>query len=90
MVCVIDIAVDLTPVKMGPMIANYIVTDDEALAVGLGYGDKPNAWGDIIAPILHSKGCPKEATVIGNPYLQMKPRDEDTGYTTFVLYEKAQ
>jgi hypothetical protein len=83
------IAVDMWPIEMGPMIATYVVTDEEAREVGLEFGGSANVWGDVIAPILHKKGCPKEATVVGNPYLQMKPRTFETGYTTFVLYEKA-
>lgn len=76
---------------MGPLLAVYVITDKEAQAFDarLVVGGAINVWGDILAPLLWSKGCPKDATVIGNPHLQMRERKPGDEHTTFELYEKA-
>ena len=84
-----QIFVSFEPGKVGPMHAMYVVTDAEAHELGLKVGGNVNGWGDILAPLLWEKGCPKEATQVGNFLLQMQDRPEGANETVFVLFERA-
>lgn len=70
-----------------PYLAEYVVTDAEAAAAGIT-PETPhlNSWGDLIAPILERKGCPKEELFLGNGRLVTHRREADKVF--FRLYHK--